>query len=162
LEAAPDRDAAALSQVGEPSGWLLAVLAIAGLRAWGDAFRRPPRSRSAPISTTRISHPIGHTRTPAAHASRLVRAGTLMPRPVKPPALRVQPGLADARLDGLIVDSAPLHRVAIQLLRIVGALGLALISTVAFVCGLKLYTHVSPLEAGMIRVVGGSSCCSSS
>ncbi len=39
--------------------------------------------------------------------------------------------------------------------RIVATLGLALIPTVGFVIGLKLYTHVSPLEIGMIRALGG-------
>jgi hypothetical protein len=107
------------------------------------------------MSTTRISHPIGHVRIPAAHASRLVRAETLMPQPVKPRPLGVVSGLADADLDGPVPDATPRQSLAIGLLSIVGPLGLALIPTVGFVCGLKLYTHVSPLEAGMIRVVGG-------
>jgi hypothetical protein len=40
-------------------------------------------------------------------------------------------------------------------LRIAGSLGLAVIPTVGYVCGVRLYTDVSPLETGMIRVLGG-------
>ena len=98
-----------------------------------------------------VSHPPILDR-PGSRAAR-IRATT--PYPTKPSRLRVYPGLADADLDGPVAYRDPTRRIALRLARIVATLGLALIPTVGFVIGLKLYTHVSPLEIGMIRALGG-------
>jgi hypothetical protein len=37
----------------------------------------------------------------------------------------------------------------------IGLLGPAIVLTAGYACGLKLYTDVSPLQTGMIRVLGG-------
>src|SRR5271155_3415585 len=86
----------------------------------------------------------GHLRVPAVHVPRPARVRTMMPHPVKPPVLRVHPGLADANLDGPVARPTTRRPIAIRLAGIVATLGLALIPTVGFVCGLKLYTNISP------------------
>jgi hypothetical protein len=106
----------------------------------------------------RIRHHHGHVPGPAARATRPARArvaAARSPAEIKPTVRWTFPRLADAELDGPVTDDAPQRPVAIQALRILGPLGLALFLTGGSVCGWKLSTTITPLESGMIRVLGG-------
>jgi hypothetical protein len=78
-----------------------------------------------------------------------------MPHPVKPPALRVLPRLADAEPDGPVADRTRHRAPAIRLLGIVGPLCLAILMTAGYRYGLTPATEISELELGMIRVLEG-------
>jgi hypothetical protein len=104
---------------------------------------------------TRIRPHHGTARSATARPPRPVPLRATLADPIKPPSLRVFPSLQDADLDGPVVLASPRGPLAARLIGIFGPIVLALFLTAGYAFGLKLYTHVSPLETCAIRSLAG-------
>jgi hypothetical protein len=95
------------------------------------------------------------TRFAVVGTPRPARSRATAADPIQRPSQRFLPALLDADLDGPVALASPRRPIVARLLGILGPIGLALFLAAGYVCGLKLYTDVSPLEERGIRVLAG-------